>query len=185
VQSNSASPLLRELELTKERLKELQKTNHNLNEQLRYYKIKVSTKESADRSETIRHYRNQYKDIGHLLYMWITADQWKLDDHQRMVRASRILERVIGGRDGMGTLVKDINRQFNNVLVHLKDDFPKIGPADFKLFCYLAVGFDNDLIAELLGLPGKQALYTRKNRLKKKIEGKQSPYKKTYQALLK
>jgi hypothetical protein len=85
----------------------------------------------------------------------------------------------------MGSLVRDINRQFNNVLVHLEDDIPNIGTDNFRLFCYLTVGFDNDLIARLLGLPEKSILYSRKNRLKNRIRRVCSPYKDYYLILIK
>lgn len=125
-----------------------------------------------------------YRDIGQLLYVWNTADEYRQSDRTRIIRAGRILERVSGGGDGMGSLVRDINRHFNNVLVHLEDDCPHIGPDNFRLFCYLTVGFDNDLIARLLGLPEKGTLYTRKNRLKKRLGAVQSPYKDYYLILI-
>ena len=84
----------------------------------------------------------------------------------------------------MGSLVRDINHHFNNVLVHLEDDIPNIGADNFRLFCYLIVGFDNDLIARLLRLPQKGILYSRKNRLKNRLRRTRSPYKDYYLILI-
>ncbi len=141
-------------------------------------------RQDLEREHRIQLYREQYKDIGKLLYLWQMAETRKLTDHERVVQTGFLLRRVSGGNDGMGTLVKDINRQFDNVLVHLEDDFPNLGPADFKLFCYLTVGFDNDLIAELLGLSGKNPLYLRKTRLKKRLKESRSPHRDLYLALI-
>lgn len=165
-------------------MEELRRKNHSLHEQVRYYKNILSMREETDRKTQVHLYRQQYKDIGKLLYLWNMAEARRLTDHERVIQTGFLLRRVSGGGDGLGSLVNDINRNFNNILVHLEDDFPNMGPADFKLFCYLAVGFDNDLIAELLGLPGKSPLYMRKTRLKKRIRESDSPYKEHYLDLM-
>ena len=85
----------------------------------------------------------------------------------------------------MGSLVRDINHHLNNVLVHLEDDIPNIGADNFRLFCYLTVGFENDLIVRLLGFRGKGILYSRKYRLKNRIRRVRSPYKDYYLILIK
>lgn len=133
----------------------------------------------------VQTYRRSFSDIGRLLDVWSAADQEKWTDRKLILRTGRILERVSGGGDGMGCLVRDINLHFNNVLVHLEDDLPNIGADNFRLFCYLAVGFDNDLIARLLGLRQKGILYSRKTRLKNRIRRTCSPYKDYYLILIK
>jgi len=172
-------------ERAREREEDLLRKNHSLNELVRYYKKQLGARLALDRQTQIHLYRQQYTDIGKLLYLWQVAETRQLTDHERVYLAGKILHRVSGGHDGMGTLVRDINRQFGNVLVHLQDDFPDLKPEDFKLFCYLAVGFDNDLMAELLGLSGKDPLYTRKTRLKKRLEESRSPYRDLYLDLIK
>lgn len=135
--------------------------------------------------QQVQIYRRSYMDIGRLLDVWCEADEQKWTDQRLILRTGRILERVYGGGDGMGSLVRDINHHFNNVLVHLEDDIPNIGPDNFRLFCYLAVGFNNDLIARLLGLREKSILYSRKNRLKCRIRRTRSFYKDYYLILIK
>jgi hypothetical protein len=134
--------------------------------------------------QQVQTYRRSFRDIGRLLEVWSEADEEKWSDQKLILRTGRILERVSGGGDGMGTLVRDINRHFNNVLVHLEDDIPGISPDNFRLFCYLAVGFNNDLIARLLGLRAKGLLYSRKNQLKNRIRRASSPYKDYYLILI-
>lgn len=185
VQNKDVSPSERELEKALERVEILNRKIHNLNEQVRYYRHHLALYQTAEHEADVRLFRLQYQDIGNLLYIWNIAEQEKLTDHERVVRTGRILKKVSGGQDGLGTLVNDINLHFNNVLVHLADDFPNMGPADFKLYCYLVVGFDNNLIVELLGLPEKSTLYTRKCRLLERLEGSSSPNKAYYLTLAK
>ena len=135
-------------------------------------------------SRQVQIYRRSFRDIGRLLEVWSTADEEQWTDQKIILRTGRILERVSGGGDGMGSLVRDINRHFNNVLVHLEDDIPNIGPDNFRLFVYLAVGFNNDLITQLLGLREKAVLYSRKNRLKNRIRRVPSPRKDYYLILI-
>ena len=178
------SRLKRELEQALEREAQLLRKVHNLEEQLRYHKKKLLEYQQKELRSYVQLYRNQYKDIGRLYYCWIRTDGDSRQDKERIDAVDELLEKVNGGEDGMGLMKEDINQCFDNVLIHLESDYPKIGPAAFHLFCYLAVGFDYYLIVELLGLPGKNALYTRKSRLKKGLQSLNTPYKDSYLTLI-
>lgn len=132
----------------------------------------------------VHHYRLENKDIGELLYQWTLAEHESLTDAELLRRIGHILERVRGGHDGLGCLVSDINQHFNNVLVHLQDDLAYFPEIDLKLSCYLIAGFDSTQITELLELPSKNMVYTRKHRLLERIKKTSSPYKKFYLTLL-
>ena len=160
---------------------------HNLEEQLRYYKNKSDRDQNIELCSRIKWFRNQYQDIGRVYYVWIQADKKEATEQIRIKiqEVSALLEsKVRGGQNHLGSLTDNLNRSFGDVLIHLKKDFPIIGPADYNLFCYLAAGFDDYLIIELLGLSGKGLLYTRKCRLKGKLKRLNTPYKSMYMALI-
>jgi hypothetical protein len=181
---DAAPDLQQELNRALAKEKELRKQLHNLEEQLRYHKKKLLAYQKEELASNVQSYRNLYKDIGHIYYCWLIADKEDLRDIDRIEVIDDMLERVKGGEDGMGHMRHDINRQFNNVLVHLKSDYPDIRPADYNLFCYLTVGFGYYLIVELLGLPGVNALYARKTRLKQKLTKLNSAHTPSYLALI-
>ena len=184
---NGDSHLEREQENTSQEVDRLRRRVHNLEEQLRYHKKTAEKKRKAELQAQVRAFRNGYRNIGRVYYVWLVVDRKNLEEAERIKvqEVSRLLEtEVQGGEDKLGSLAEKLNQTFDGVLEHLKSDIPDMGPADYNLFCYLAAGFDKYLIIELLGLSGSELYYTRKSRLKEKLRHVHSPYQLTYLALI-
>jgi hypothetical protein len=160
---------------------------HNLEEQIRYYKNLVEKYREEDLQAQIKSFRNQYRIIARLYYIWTQAHKENEKEIDRIIvqEVARLLQlEVWGGKYHLGAITDNMNLLFGSVLIHLENDYPKIGPADFNLFCFLAAGFDKYLIIELLGLSGEGLLYTRKCRLKEKLIKLNSSHEVTYLALI-
>ena len=80
-------------------------------------------------------------------------------------------------------LERQINRELNNILLHLKEDIPTLSKDDIRFVCYCIIGFDANLISIILNLSASN-IYTKKSRLRSKINTLDSPYKEQYLDLI-
>lgn len=77
-----------------------------------------------------------------------------------------------------------MNREFDDVMAHYREDFPGGKESDYLVVCYLFAGFDGATICTLTGLPSKQAVYSRKTRLLQKIRTGKSPHQEQFVRML-
>ena len=165
----------------------LRRKVHNLEEQLRYYKKAHESNQEKELENHIRFFRDRYRNIGRIYYVWIMAEKEKSREPDQIIlkEISELLEKEVkGGDQKLGSITDNLDQDFG-IITLLKSEFPDIGPADYCLFCYLAAGFDMYLIIELLGLSGENLFYSRKRRLKGKLKKLHSPHEGTYLALIK
>lgn len=80
-------------------------------------------------------------------------------------------------------LERQINKELNNILLHLKEDIPTLSKEDIRFVCYCIIGFDANLISIILNLSASN-VYTKKSRLRSKINMLDSPYKEQYLDLI-
>lgn len=72
-----------------------------------------------------------------------------------------------------------INKDFNDIVKHLKSDLGTVDKAESRFICYNIIGFKPNIIGAILGISSNN-VYTRRNRLKERISNLDSPYKKEY-----
>jgi hypothetical protein len=102
--------------------------------------------------------------------------------HQRWVKQRFLL---LGGPGyGPGALQKKMDKEMNNVLQRLRADIPYLPEKDFFAYTYFVAGFDNSLVAHLIGLPSPKAASAVKSRLKDEFLRLNSPHKFEYLDLL-
>lgn len=166
----------------------LKKENRRLKRKNQHLTLQLSAPQNQELFLQVQLLKSQFLYVGRIFYYWVRTEQ-EPPSKRIQIRNEAVEDllhkKVIGYKDDDFSVLKDnINQRCKNILTQLELDFPCIRPADLKLFCYLAVGFDYLLIVELLGIPGIDALYTRKSRLKDKLEILNSPYKVIYLALI-
>lgn len=69
---------------------------------------------------------------------------------------------------------KTVNECRDNLLLHLKEEYPGIKPEEYQLATFLACGFSSRTISLLLG-ESIENVYKRKSRLKQRIKGQNPP----------
>ena len=168
---------------------------HSLEERIRRYRNKIELQRrmihrqekviEEIRRQYLTLYREQFRDISRLL----SERNFSLTrTHAPEVLSERVdrmlAERLSGGAKGLGEIPDSLNAHFAHVLAHLAEDFPDLSPVDYRLFCYLSVGFPSEQIWELLGMKNKNVLYLRKNRLLLRIRFHPSPWREEYLRLL-
>ena len=118
------------------------------------------------------------------------VDEWydQMDHHQddllRRARGEPILEEYFGGPDGAGKLGKDLDEVSGQALSRYRALAPHVTPKEEALFCYMAMGMDNELIRRLLRLEKKSTASLRKTRLADKVEQLKPPHREEFLALI-
>lgn len=79
------------------------------------------------------------------------------------------IDKYLDGEDDSDKLENTLNEAYDNVLTKFRNDFPKVGKVDFKLFTCLVAGFDTSSIVRIMSAKSSDAVYMRKMRLKKRI----------------
>ena len=74
---------------------------------------------------------------------------------------------LLGSPDsGYGELQKRMDKEMDGILLSLKKDMPSLAERDFFAYTYFAAGFDNTLVAHLVGLSSAQDAAALKNHFK-------------------
>lgn len=62
-----------------------------------------------------------------------------------------------------------LNEDFDNIILHLRTEVPRIKQVDVSMFCYIAIGFDITTISHIMNV-SMNTIYIRKSRLRQRIE---------------
>ena len=110
----------------------------------------------------------QYKDPEFLLKRW-----------------KKIRLQILGGPGyGNGYLQEVINLRMDDILIRLREDIPYIPDTDYFAYTYFLAGFDNRMVAHLVGLPSEKMASTIKCKLKDEFLRLRSAYKFEYLEVL-
>lgn len=124
-------------------------------------------------------YKKQFTTIGDLCLTYLTK-QGKKDVKDHIYRKVEKLIANISSDEKMHLkLESQINAELDNIILHLRNDLPKLSNDDMRFICYCIIGFDATLISVILNL-SMENVYTKKSRLKAKINALNSPYKENY-----
>lgn len=110
----------------------------------------------------------QYKDPEFLLKRW-----------------KKIRLQILGGPGfGHGYLQEVINLRMDGILERLREDIPFIPETDYFAYTYFLAGFDNRMVAHLVGLSSDKIASSVKSRLKDEFLRLHSSYKFEYLEVL-
>lgn len=77
-----------------------------------------------------------------------------------------------------------LNQELNGAMIHYREAFPGQSEQEYRFISFLFAGFDVPTICALVGDKSKQAVYSKKSKLKKKIAKGDSPYKEQFLQIL-
>lgn len=124
-------------------------------------------------------YKNQFSTIGDLCLTYLTKqDKKNVKDHIYR-KVEKLIANISSDEKMHLQLEKQLNADLDNIIVHLREDLPKLTNNDMRFICYCIVGFDATLISVIFNL-SIENVYTKKSRLKAKINALNSPYKEQY-----
>ena len=98
-------------------------------------------------------------------YLYIDSPKAQTNVYKSLVNN---IEELSNDKESFTNLESDINCAFDNILIHLKKEYPNISTNEYKLACYLCAGFSTPTICVLL-MCDKDALYRRIYRLREKV----------------
>ena len=81
----------------------------------------------------------------------------------------KLIEDFSSNKQKISELEKFVNKNYTNIIISFKADFPNLKEADYLLFLYTSLGFSISAIALFLKEDKLDAVYNRKARLKTKI----------------
>ena len=124
-------------------------------------------------------YKKQFTTIGDLCLTYLTK-QGKKDVKDHIYRkVEKLIANISSDEKLHSQLENKINAELDNIILHLRNDLPKLSNDDMRFICYCIIGFDATLISVILNL-SMENVYTKKSRLKAKINALNSPYKENY-----
>lgn len=124
-------------------------------------------------------YKKQFTTIGDLCLTYLTK-QGKKDVKDHIYRkVEKLIANISSDEKLHSQLENKINVELDNIILHLRNDLPKLSNDDMRFISYCIIGFDATLISVILNL-SMENVYTKKSRLKAKINALNSPYKENY-----
>ena len=81
------------------------------------------------------------------------------------------------------TLSTSVNNYNDDILTKLKQDFPNLTSNEYKLACFMCVGFSTQTLCLFFNC-NEDSIYNRKARLREKIKNKESEHKQLYSKTL-
>ena len=124
-------------------------------------------------------YKKQFTTIGDLCLTYLTK-QGKKDVKDHIYRkVEKLIANISSDEKLHSQLENKINAELDNIILHLRNDLPKLSNDDMRFICYCIIGFDATLISVILNF-SMENVYTKKSRLKAKINALNSPYKENY-----
>lgn len=96
----------------------------------------------------------------------------------------KLIEDFSSNKQKISELEKFVNKNYTNIIISFKSDFPNLKEADYLLFLYTSLGFSISAIALFLKEDKLDAVYNRKARLKSKIRKLNPEHANSYIAIL-
>lgn len=157
---------------------------HSRDVQLRQARQQIRQLEQLRSFQLLEGRRLAFRQLGDLRLLCVSAREMAWSAEALEFHLGIILEPLTGGSDGIGNLVNTLNGLCDNALVHLMDDLPSLSGPEFRLYCYMAAGLDDEQIINLLDLDGPQRLYSLRYRLRRRLRNLQSPRREIYLSLI-
>ena len=129
-------------------------------------------------------FRQQLSDVG-LLY---EAQQKESDVYSRgyiryAARMSEVLNEISGDKEKHAQFEERINRVMDDIMLHIRQDFPELKETHYRLISYIIAGFEPTTIATILG-EQQGTIRSKKSRLKKRILEKDTPNHDLYELFI-
>lgn len=147
--------------------------------------ISQSLQEKLDalRMEYAVAYKEKYSAIGELCNAYLSSKN-RTDKKEVIYRRVEKLIAYISEDDKLHKRFEDqINKDLDNMITYLREDFGESYENDSRFICYWIVGFGPEMISTILGL-SLSNVYTKKSRWRERIKKLDSPHREEYLRML-
>ena len=132
------------------------------------------------RAEHIQMYKSQFKALGELCEVFVSANEHKESHKFVYERVRSMLKDFNGDESSHLHFEKKVNKSLNNIMKHFREDFPDYKEEDYRFLTYLIIGFDATTISIICNIPTQAAVYMKKSRIKNRIRNSTSDFKEHY-----
>lgn len=125
---------------------------------------------AAIRKEYIRMNQSSFKEVGRVYESLVSAS--RRGDSQRAIlsQVKRITEEIANDDSSESHLEKMIDASLGGLMHQFRADYPHLNERDYKMMAFIIAGFEMSTLAIFFGKSSISVPYTRKYRLKKKVE---------------
>ncbi|MBR5432429.1 MAG: hypothetical protein IK119_08660 [Bacteroidales bacterium] len=146
-----------------EDLLRMQELADRIQEQLREKDSEIE----ALKNEFASTYKTQFETIGSLIEQALGPKSEQKRQEDLLAAAHKAVEDFTDPARQQER-EEQINLRTDNIMAHLREDFPSLKEQDFQLLSFVIIGFDATIISIILDItPG--TFYTRKSRLRGRI----------------
>lgn len=132
--------------------------------------LQLRESEFADAQHSIRELlSSRYQVIDNLCRTYYENKAIGLVKKKISNEIEKLIEDFSSNKQKISELEKFVNKNYTNIIISFKADFPNLKEADYLLFLYTSLGFSISAIALFLKEDKLDAVYNRKARLKTKI----------------
>lgn len=123
-------------------------------------------------------YKAQYKILNDLCSAYFSPIKKDRKDivYEEVLRQ---MDFIVNNKQSQDKFMTLVNKSLDNIIEKLRNDIPNHKEQDYIFMMYIIIGFDATTISNLMGY-SVSSVYTKKNRLKRKIQALTSPYKDFY-----
>lgn len=130
-------------------------------------------------------FKNQFETIEALCRTYLHNSRKPEETRKNAIykRVTDILSHIGKDRKYNALFEDQINRELDDIVLHLKEDLNIVKNDDILFVCYMIAGFDYKIVAALLNI-SLANVYTKRFRLKERILQLDSPHKEYYLQVL-
>ena len=125
---------------------------------------------AAIRKEYIHMNQSSFKEVGRVYESLVSAS--RRGDSQRAIlsQVKRLTEEIANDDSSESHLEKMIDASLGGLMHQFRADYPHLNERDYKMMAFIIAGFEMSTLAIFFGKSSISVPYTRKYRLKKKVE---------------
>ena len=156
-----------------EAVRQIRETGNLLQEKdIRIAELNTVLKNAGDSSEN---YKTAFELCSEYYIYGQTASRYR-----RIFKQMEALVESLSDNQEYRIIESTVNQFKQNIMAKARTDFHNLKEEDFRLLCYLYAGFSSNTISLLMNYEKVDTVYSRKSRLKRKIENSESPMKKFF-----
>lgn len=156
--------LYRKSERKRETLERMQALLHETEDKYR------ETKERL-RENWVETYDDRFSIVRQMSEIVLKADRKREDGAIRDAyeKMREVTDYIYSDGEGQSLFESEVNHSLNNIMADFREDLPDEPEDDYRLFMYLVVGFEKDVIMLLLKCQSAGSYYSRKYRIRRKV----------------
>ena len=130
--------------------------------------------------------RSRYLEMGEFFKTAATVNEDNQLVKQGILydKVKKAMNAFIADQDGKMLLEEQLNQGFDQVMANYRKEFPNRTEDHYRFVAYIFAGFDKDTVSAFTGIQSRDAIYSRKKRLRQEIGRSDVPHKAQFLRLL-